>query len=364
MTLLRVLSPQVIVGFKGDEIRVFAADTSQTATFTDPEVLTVLAGFRSPALPEEIAASAEDPTAAGWLIVRLEEIGALIEPGERDSAPEPWPGDLVKEFLSPLAYSMDALAGAMAGMGPEVAEEIRDDTGIGLRQRLAGALGGISAVQEEVMRRAPEWVDRQIAALELPETGLSINLGAGSSKLEGWVNVDIWPAELSMDFRWGLPFSEASATRVYLAHVLEHLYYPREAIALLEEIHRVLASGGRIRIVVPDIEASIDAYVRNDRRFFEGRKEGWPHWKIRTRLESFLGFAGVGGYPGLFGLEHKWGYDLETVTHALEEAGFRNVERSSFQGSRDPEMRVDDASSWAKLNVDGRYYSLFVEAER
>ncbi|MBI4820813.1 MAG: methyltransferase domain-containing protein [Deltaproteobacteria bacterium] len=361
MSQLRTVSPQAVFGFREGRVWVFVADTNQLATFPDASVLSVLGAFRSAAMAEKVIEA--NPSAGPW-IGELEKIGALIDPGERKSAPEPSPGSLVPEVLSPLASSLDALAGALSGIGPEVAEQIRDETGVGLKQRLVGALVAFTGLESAIQSRTEGWVREQVTRLRLPERGLSLHLGSGSARLTGFVNIDVWPAELSMDFRTGLPFRDGSADRVYLSHVLEHLYYPREVTRLLREIHRVLAPGGRVRLIVPDIEACLRAYVDKDDRFFEGRKEAWPHWKATTRLEMFLGFAGVGPYPGMFGLAHKWGYDFETVQRVLREGGFSQIERSGFQTSIDPKLRVDEASSWAKLTVDGRYYSLFVEAVR
>jgi hypothetical protein len=64
----------------------------------------------------------------------------------------------------------------------------------------------------------------------------------------------------------------------------------------------------------------------------------------------------------MFGYSHKFGYDEETLSRVLTEAGFRGVARSSFQGSPDPTLHVDHASTYAVAHVDGRYYSLFMEA--
>jgi SAM-dependent methyltransferase len=227
------------------------------------------------------------------------------------------------------------------------------------------SLAAFTGIQSALAGRIPGWVKGQLERLDLPAQGLSVHLGAGSAQLDGWVNIDVWPSQLSLDFRWGLPFGDTSAERVYLSHTLEHLPYPTGVMELLREIHRVLRPGGKIRIVVPDIEAAIKAYVANDRRFFEGRRESaWPEWDIRTRMESFLGYAGVGPHPGMFGLAHKFGYDFETVSRVLEDAGFTSIVRSSYQESGDAMFRVDHVSSYAGANVDGKYYSLFVEATR
>ena len=205
----------------------------------------------------------------------------------------------------------------------------------------------------------------QLAALGLTRQSrcLKLHLGAADSPLPGWVNIDHWPAQLAMDLRWGLPFAKGAARAVYLCHVLEHCYYPDEALAVMADIHRVLARDGVARIVVPDIEQCLRAYVRRDRRFFAARRAQWPWWPpSSTRLESFLGYAGVGASPDAFVNSHKFGYDYETLQALLRRAGFRRIERSAFMRSRDPLLRIDDASRVAGAKCGRQYYSLFVEA--
>jgi predicted SAM-dependent methyltransferase len=214
-------------------------------------------------------------------------------------------------------------------------------------------------------RRA--FIGKQLAALGLTcrSRGLKLHLGAADSALPEWVNIDYWPSQLAMDLRWGLPFTKGAAQAVYLCHVLEHCYYPGEALAVMADIHRVLAPGGVARIVVPDIEQCLRAYVRRDRRFFAARRAQWPWWPpTSTPLESFLGYAGVGASPDAFVSSHKFGYDYETLRLLLRRAGFRRIERSAFMDSRHPALRIDAASCVAGAKHGRRYYSLFVEARR
>jgi SAM-dependent methyltransferase len=361
----RVINLHTVVQFASGRIWIHSADSETTLSGTDREILRTLAAFLHPADPDAVVAEAPDRDVVRQHIADLERIGALVPAvAANTDAVDAAPGTLVERFLSPIAASLDSLAGALSAIGPEVAQAIRRDTGVSIEARLAGASAGLIATQQAIGSRIPGWINAQLQRLKLPDRGLSIHVGSGSATLDGWINIDVWPAQLSLDFRWGLPFPNESAERIYLSHVLEHAYYPDEALQLLREIHRVLRPRGRVRIIVPDIEACIAAYVTNDRCFFEGRHERWPHWKIRTRMESFLGFAGVGPFPGMFAEAHKWGYDFETMTRILTDAGFSEIVRSTFQGSGDPAFRVDDASAWAGANVDGRYYSLFVEARR
>jgi len=92
--------------------------------------------------------------------------------------------------------------------------------------------------------------------------------------------------------RW--VFAAGSVRYIFVSHLLEHLFFPRDVKPFLAELRRALAPGGVVRIVVPDIEQSIEAYVNDDRSFFGNRREAWPWWPENpTRLEDFLAYAGA-----------------------------------------------------------------------
>src|SRR5688572_17111660 len=156
---------------------------------------------------------------------------------------------------------------------------------------------------------------------------------------------------------------DQSVSRVFVSHLVEHLFYPRDVRFFLGELGRVMAPGGIVRMVVPDIEKCIEAYAANDPVFFASRRETWSWWpENSTRLEDFLAYAGAGPEPAYLFEAHKYGYDFETLAKVLGEAGFEHISKSAYMASEDPELRVDEVSDVAKAQYGDRFYSLFVEA--
>lgn len=79
-----------------------------------------------------------------------------------------------------------------------------------------------------------------------------LNLGCGESKKDGYVNLDRQSA-LNPDIAHDLnnlpyPFNDNEFDIVEARHVLEHL---REPFAVMKELHRILKSGGGLKIQVP-----------------------------------------------------------------------------------------------------------------
>jgi len=122
------------------------------------------------------------------------------------------------------------------------------------------------------------------------------------------------------NLEYGLPFPSNSAHCIYSSHLLEHLDKNR-AMQLLKEAYRVLKSGGRIRLCVPDLEYAISLYQGGD-------KEG---------ALSFFFDVGTGYFD-----THKYMYDFELLTSILAEAGFSNVERCSYRNGEVPDISILD----------------------
>lgn len=265
--------------------------------------------------------------------------------------------------LAALARAVYALSSDLRAFGP-AADAVLGGAGA-TDARVGDLLAQVHAVRQALAAERPAWLAAQQARLGLGADArdLKLHIGCGAHALPGWVNLDVHPAPLCWNVQWGLPFADGSASHVFVSHLFEHLFFPHDAMAFLAELKRVLAPGGRVRLVVPDVAQLIDAYHRGDRAFFAARAAHWSDARgDGPLLAQFLNYAGAGPDPGYLFEAHKFGYDFETLAHLLREAGFEGVARSAYMASDDPALRLDDQSAVAGATHEGGHYSLFVEA--
>ena len=94
-----------------------------------------------------------------------------------------------------------------------------------------------------------------------------LDLGVGNNFTKNWIHVDFFnfsnpfkkgtkasnKPEVQCDLRFPLQCPDNSIDGIFSSHTIEHLL-PLDAINLINEIFRVLRSGGWARIIVPDIK--------------------------------------------------------------------------------------------------------------
>lgn len=186
---------------------------------------------------------------------------------------------------------------------------------------------------------------------------LLVNVGAGSAGRAGWVNVDMWPGpgvNCVYDCRTSLPFPDRSVRGIFAEHFLEHLDYTLEAPQFLRECRRVLGDGATLRLAVPDAGRYLHAYAEPGwegmtalRSLGPGREDPWLGGRYDTKMQLVNAVFRQGH-------EHRYAYDFQTLALLLEACGFREIVKSTFGQSRQPELALDRA--------DRAPESLYVEA--
>jgi predicted SAM-dependent methyltransferase len=177
-------------------------------------------------------------------------------------------------------------------------------------------------VAHRLLTRAMRPQQRLRARILERDTPIRLNLGSGASPIRGWVNVDLvgHRPDLAWDLSVPLPLPDSSVEAIFNEHLLEHLELTH-ALSLLRECHRLLVTGGMLRVGVPDAGSYLRAYDSESKRFLEESRPGRP-----TRL---LAVREVFQEHG-----HRSAYDFETLALMFEAAGFCAIEQRSFGDSR------------------------------
>ena len=194
---------------------------------------------------------------------------------------------------------------------------------------------------------------------------MKINVGGQKGRKKcpsGWKIVDVregadYRADLMKE---PLPFEDSSIEAIYTSHTLEHLY-PHRLPGVLSEFRRVLKSDGLLRVVVPDIDIGIQAYIKGDKKFLRDKRNPrkmdfmpdhllcylscW-FFTYREDLESDASNVRGHGHLGVF----NW----ELLSYYLMAAGFSRVVRRGY-GDCDEVFRGCDFERY-------RDCSLYVEA--
>jgi predicted SAM-dependent methyltransferase len=185
---------------------------------------------------------------------------------------------------------------------------------------------------------------------------LLVNIGAGESGKEGWINLDGFSGpniNYVYDVRKRLPFKNDCVKGIFAEHFFEHIDYTEEAPMFLRECYRVLRPGGVLRIIVPDAEKYMMAYATGGWQEFErirpleDQRDYHYGWTYNTRMELV-------NQVFRQGQQHKFAYDFETMDFLLKRNGFLEVRKQEYGKSVMPEVCIDLKSR--------RSESLYVEA--
>jgi predicted SAM-dependent methyltransferase len=187
-----------------------------------------------------------------------------------------------------------------------------------------------------IATRAISPVQRRKAAALVDGRPTRLNVGCGSSTLEGWINIDLvgLPVDLAWDIAGSLPFADGTVDAVFHEHVIEHMS-GAAGYRFLKDCHRVLRPGGVMRVVAPDASRYMKSYFDPDHEFMTSFRGERPTPMLALQ-EEFYSFG------------HQAVYDPETIEFFCRTIGFDRIEERTFGESRidpcpDSEHRVPDS---------------------
>ena len=183
-----------------------------------------------------------------------------------------------------------------------------------------------------------------------------LDLGCGPNVHENFINLDyLWHPRIDVcwDVTRGLPWADGSLQGIFSEHCLEH-FTLATAVPLLRELRRALRPGGVVRLIVPDGELYLRAYLsqsggnRSEQFPYQASEAVDPLWTPMTSVNRVF----YQDRESLFG--HRVIYDYAMLATLLTQCGFTKITKRSFREGADPELLIDSPSRQVE--------SLYVEA--
>tara|TARA_Y200000002_G_scaffold218443_1_gene180202 strand:- start:6485 stop:7180 length:696 start_codon:yes stop_codon:yes gene_type:complete len=156
---------------------------------------------------------------------------------------------------------------------------------------------------------------------------VKLNLGSGPRKgSHGWINVDLFGADINHDLRKGVPLEDNSVDCVYSSHVFEHIPY-KDLLHVIEEIRRILKPKGKLLVCVPNAGLYLRAYFNGE--MFVSYDEMFIPAAVNTnsKIDQLNYIAYLNG-------DHTFMFDEENIINILKKCNFKNVVFREF----DPEI--------------------------
>ena len=171
--------------------------------------------------------------------------------------------------------------------------------------------------------------------------GMCLHIG-GTEAREGWAVLNIAPGpgvDYAADCTDMTIIPSGTCREVYASHVLEHLGYDRDLDKALQEIHRILKPGGRLRVSVPDLKILCELFTH-------------PSSTVIDQLDIMRMM--FGSRANQYDIHHS-GLTMEFMQEFLSDAGFRGIRRVREFGL------FHDCST---IRMKGKSISLNIEAWR
>ena len=145
-----------------------------------------------------------------------------------------------------------------------------------------------------------------------------LNLGGGLFVALGWRNLEAVPSYVNpnpftITPECDFPFDEGTLETVYSSHALEHMDSATVGRAL-EESYRVLQSGGKLVIKLPDFEHTLQCWKEGEAGYFDDNwgysqvLHTWKNKNVQDNLNSRAAFVFCGFWNDVYGdhFEKMW----------------------------------------------------------
>ena len=192
---------------------------------------------------------------------------------------------------------------------------------------------------------ATGWALRPIIVREYMQANRvhKLQVGAGNNSPAGWLNTDIVPAgsQAYLDITKPLPFADGSFQYIFGEHVIEHIPY-EDGLAFFKEAHRILAPGGKIRMVTPNLSVYLALFNKPDPEHSIGTAN-----YVKRKLEAQAWSESPDPACIILNNQMRWfGHQLlytpALLRSSLEQAGFTQIRQYAAGESDDAVLKAID----------------------
>jgi hypothetical protein len=248
---------------------------------------------------------------------------------------------LIKKTLKRLSGDLYEIVCELHGLGPYAEQEISAQSGRGVESRLHEMHEDAQALIKQLQALHARYLTAQLDSLGVTaqSESLKLHIGCGALRLQGWINMDSYPAPLSAAAFWELPFRDASVAHALISRVPESLLFPVEIREFVAEIRRVLVPDCVLQVCVPGSPSRVhqraasiaDAYQKWARQI-----------ECRTRLDYLLSSFGDEASRASARRFSSPQIDVSALLHILHEEYFTDIRHTSdfgmCQGNAAPEQ--------------------------
>lgn len=175
-----------------------------------------------------------------------------------------------------------------------------------------------------------------------------LHWGCGPITPYGWVNSDIQPGpgvDVVADIRRGLPLPDNAFDYIVSIHTLPEIPYA-DLDGALQELRRVLAPCGVLRLSLPDLDKALMAYASRDIDYFFLIPDDVVRSISGKMIVQLLWYG-----------RSRSMFTIEFTTELLARNGFQSIQACSFQQTASPYPGI--------IELDDREVeSFFIEARK
>lgn len=158
---------------------------------------------------------------------------------------------------------------------------------------------------------------RRIMLMNMLAKGPKLNLGSGNRRENKYINIDLEDptTDLFLDCTKLDCFRDNLASEILASHIIEHLEV-EHVLQTLKNWHRILKPGGKLHIECPDFYELARRYVLEA-----------PYCKDQAMFGKQLLLTCVYGLSYSRFMNHRWGWDEDSLRDITTQAGFKNFKR-------------------------------------